>query len=281
MNMLIINFLLFVFIAFAEHKLAASVECLASVPDNERKELSRFFEEIIFKDSFGYTIFGDKPISFATYNVGKYIRHSDNYSSLIIERGEELWRKYAAILQSKNFVFKFQSFANIGRHEIYLINKKAVQEIAMKHLESFKKILGNDFTPEKLIQELECPATKIQDILHEHEGLFGILLGYGYKNAFAFQRKYELIASIQNILLHPLHLSTDQENILNENFIFFVTEKHSIVRKDNIINSPSIYNNLFSEYLLLKEESRNFGDEQNNPLNLFPLQQFPPAIFSL
>jgi hypothetical protein len=282
--------LLFIFVALFGQGLAISIgdssipERLISIPNNEKKALSRFFEDIIFKSSFGYTLFGNKPISFTAYETNKGILQTSDYSFLILERGEELWKKYAIVFPSSNFVFKFQAYK--GRHEIFLINRKAVLEIVTKHLDVFKKILGYEFVPEKLLQDLECPDTNILEVLHRHEGLFGILLGYGQNNAFAFQRKYDVIASLQNMLLHPLQLSQDQEAMLGENFLFFVTEKHSSIHEDNSKLSLTVYKNLFDEFLLLKKELRG-SNENRNPLDFFHLPSFmvraddPETLFLL
>lgn len=247
---------------------------LASITSDEKKELSAFFEEIILKDSFGYTIFGDKPISFAAYNTATYIDNFDDCSFLVLERGGEIWKKYADLFPNSNFIFKFESFVKDGRQEIYLINKKAVYSVVSDHIEIFKKNLGDDdFSPEKLLLALENKDTTIQGILHDNEGLFGILLGFGYKNSFAFQRKYEVISAIQYMLLHPLSLPLGNEAMLQEHFLLLTMRMpaSSSVKYENI--TISTCESLFNEFLTLKKELKSFHDKQSS-LELFSLPSF-------
>jgi hypothetical protein len=61
-----------------------------------------------------------------------------------------------------------------------------------EHLDCFREVLGQWVTPEKLILKISESKMSLFEVLNKNEGLFGILLGYGKNNAFAFKRYLEL-----------------------------------------------------------------------------------------
>ena len=169
-------------------------EKLHKLPEHDKKILDRFFEEIVINHSFGYTIFGNKPMSLAgcfsnlPYYQSRILRQS--YTTLLT--GITSWQRHKIDWPSKNFIFKFQKHLQGNRIMIYLINKKAVLEVVQQHIDLFCKVLQRSITPDQLLQELCREDTTVEEVLHDHEGLKGILLGYGVQNAFLYQRKEEI-----------------------------------------------------------------------------------------
>ena len=93
---------------------------LQKMPEDDKELLSLFFEALIRLDTFGYTIFGDKPISWTVYTSnprGNFIFPM----GAVYYRGGELWNKYLPSFYIKNFVFKLEHTGDV--YEIVLINK--------------------------------------------------------------------------------------------------------------------------------------------------------------
>jgi hypothetical protein len=237
---------------------------LASMQIKDKEELLFFFEEIIINDAFGYTLTGDKPMSFTTYSTNSKDILRDP-SCAFLTQGEALWKQYSALFPSKNFVFKFQTFPTDDNHQIFLINRKAVIAVVEKNLDLFRQILGNTTTPDKLLEELESNDRKIQEVLKHHEGLFGILLGFGRNNAMAFQKRDENIQTIQALLLHPVHIPEEKVSIIEEKWPFFLDWRINssiCIRTEGDPNKT--LENTIDEFIALQKELGGFNKSQNS-----------------
>ena len=96
-------------------------------------------------------------------------------------------------LTINNYVFLHEMDMEVeGIHVISLINKQAFLAKVQEHIDLFKSILGDHVTPECLLEKISAPHASLFKILKCHEGLYGILLGFGKNNSFAFKRRLEL-----------------------------------------------------------------------------------------
>ncbi len=173
-------------------------EKIRKLSEHDKKILERFFEEIVINHSFGYTLFGEKPMSLAgcftnlPYYQSSVLRQS--YATLLA--GMKTWKIHKEDLPTKNFLLKFQKLSQGGRFSIYLINKTATLKAIEKHIDFFCKVLKRDVTAEQLLMELCMQETTVEEVLHNHEGLKGILLGYGVRNALLYHRREEISESV-------------------------------------------------------------------------------------
>lgn len=168
-----------------------------TIPKEDREVLSAFFETLIRLEPFGYTIFGDKPISEACYSTKLKVRNFISPIEIIYWRGEQLWQKYSSHLNIKNFLFKFQHTEN--ECAIYLINKKSFLKTVEKHIDTFKKILGHDLTSEGLYLKLIDSKNSFGEVLKNDQCLIGILFGYGYKNSAIFKTRHESLLEYEYV----------------------------------------------------------------------------------
>ncbi len=160
------------------------------ISKSEREEMSLFFETLIRLDGFGYTIFGQKPVSSAGCWVNQPVPDAFFDKEAVYRRGQKLWEKYTP---SKNFVLKFEEKG--GWYGIIIINKPAFIHVVTEQQDEFRRILGPDITPENLLSQLIDPANSFEQIVKHDDGLLGILFGYGHKNAQMFKRKKQLLSS--------------------------------------------------------------------------------------
>ena len=153
-----------------------------------------FFRKVIAQDGVGYTLFGDKPISLTGYfdpiPTENWQRTRGN---TIVKLGWETWKRCYSQSAIRNYLF-FEEPSDIdpALKIVTLVNKRAFIDTVNAHREIFEQILGGKVTGQELLAKLENHETGLFDLLQYHEGLYGILLGYGKKNAFLFQRRMDL-----------------------------------------------------------------------------------------
>lgn len=166
-----------------------------SVALDECREFRDFVHYLFAQNELGYTLFGDKPLSFCFLPTGlPHIAVRDHAFKLYrrgersFRRGWSIWKKlqipednYCLIVHEEN------------QHPILaiLINKRAVREVFLKNVDSFFKYYDPDVTEQSLLEDLTKKETFYQTLFHEHR-ILGILLGYGKHNAELFHRRLEL-----------------------------------------------------------------------------------------
>jgi len=78
----------------------------------------------------------------------------------------------------------------------YIVNVPNVVWVINKHYQSFKELVGRDFQPYELVLEIQNEESKFWSQMDKPESaqahyLWGLLYGYGEKNAFLFKSMYE------------------------------------------------------------------------------------------
>ncbi|MBM3192286.1 MAG: hypothetical protein FJZ63_06535 [Chlamydiae bacterium] len=177
---------------------------LKTIPQEEKSSLEWFFQAHV--DTIPYVLFGSKPMattefldpfSSSTFSEGHdaddwlfFFFGSVSTWNLKTKKGWNTWKKYQHLLPSSNYIFlerKWNNWVNIT-----LINKKAFLDVVEKNLDIFQSVLGQDTTPQRVLESCITCNDILADALHNHDGLFGILLGYGTHNAKLFHRRFEI-----------------------------------------------------------------------------------------
>jgi hypothetical protein len=189
-----------------------------NISPDEQQEIKSLFRDLFFYDVFAYSLFGDKPLSIsrAILNSASQIDKLkllslDGYCFSILEhycepsthlkKKWETWCKYKDAFQTKKY-FLFQK--KIGSQiRLFIINKAAFLRTVNEHFTLFRHIIGPKFSAENLLEEMKKEDTDVFDILHHHEGLLGILLGFGKRNSMLFQKREDLIHSLGKDLRKP------------------------------------------------------------------------------
>lgn len=162
---------------------------------NDRVALEVFFRRIVSKVDFGYTIFGSKPVSITGYFDPLPAENIlvDKGENGIIRDGWEVWKRFRFLFPMKDYLFLEEASDVVSTlTEIILVNKLAFTETVNANLDLFRKVLRKEVSAEKMLAELEKGQTRLCDLLGRHEGLLGIVLGYGRENALLYQRRMEL-----------------------------------------------------------------------------------------
>ena len=173
---------------------------LRTVPQEDRESLEWFFRH--FWES-SYVLFGNKPMAFCCIQTTKPYKPQisevytfmDSICRLHLENfvqtnGWEAWKKHKHLFPSTHFVILENSHPD--ESTIVLINKHAFLNKIDENIDYFKKALGSKVTSKQVYEDCLKSRDLFQDVLKNHEGLIGILLGYGRTNAELFYRKLQI-----------------------------------------------------------------------------------------
>ena len=171
------------------------------MPRKDRRNLEQLFYAMIREDA-GYTLFGAKPMHmfgfYTPLSTCKWSVFLDSISprNLRIYRGWKSWQNYQHLLKNSEFIFFAEknpffedSYEKNPAVSAFLINKKAADEAIQAHLADFQTVLNRkNLNFEQLILEAKNQSF-FNDVLKGHQGLIGILFGYGRENAWLFEER--------------------------------------------------------------------------------------------
>ena len=242
---------------------SSSHTILQSIPEKDREVLDSFFQFLLSKDTFAYTLFGKKPMSVTPYIqvtsgatgiiYQRGIYHPSDYFTL--EKGWELWKNYGALFPSDEFVLKECKEDELVT--IFLINKSQVLNTISENLNTFEEILDRQIRPQDFLQQLCDPHQDIMESLNDSSSLLGILLGYGKTNAMLFERKSNILTHLVEKMTPPFSSRHDVENLQPFGQYFVNRCKSRTFIQTIPICSPSPqYNSLADEFndILSNEE---------------------------
>ena len=208
-TLLISVFLLSMILYFSIPKQASKIRL---IPQEDRWILEGFFRALILQEGGAFTLFGDKPITYDAY----FESQKDEVPNLLTagrcwqgnehcKAGWQVWEKYRHLFPSKDFLL-LAKHRNENWIEIILLNKALLTQKMQEHLCEFKSILGQGFTPESFLSQYEKSDDSLFHLLKEHHGLFGILLGFGKRNAWMYQERDRICVDDFRFTLktHPL-----------------------------------------------------------------------------
>jgi hypothetical protein len=189
------------------------------IPKRDQQAVENFLYRIIFEDEFGYTLFGNKPLTFHGYSTShnKYqldLRDSFYYQliSLVNFSNKKSFQealttsKYFNLGSDNDFVFIFEYDLSDHTYYIVFVNKKAFKETVESNLASFQKKFGN-LSPEMILKKFELERYAFFKELYKDELLLGIVLGYGSHNTELFVRRNHLLNLFNTISNHSNEIS--------------------------------------------------------------------------
>jgi len=186
-------------------------QILKKIPKDDLVFLDFFLRYLFLEEDFIYVLFGDKAMGvsgyFNPYRAENFLVSQNILLwNLNVKKGAEIFRKYQHLFSMKNCQMLF--IEKEDETEIVFINKKNFSRTFNKHQRDFQTILGSRISSKKLLRQMIDEKDVMGSTLHEHEGLLGILLGYGKHNAWMFHRRNELHRalhqfSLSSIRLHP------------------------------------------------------------------------------
>ncbi len=190
-----------------------TTEFIKNIPLEEQKELECLFYNLVNDSNFGYTLFGDKPVSIASYFK---ITPWENFIELgqcdeIFWQRWKIWEKYRNRFHIQNYLLLKEDSSNVN--EIFFINKKSFLDTLINHLDIFEAILKKKISPQKFLADIEERQISFYDSIQNNEILLGILLGYGKHNSFVFYQR---------------------QKILNKNCLNYYSNKNQLLRINSL-----------------------------------------------
>lgn len=169
------------------------------IPYYHRVCLKFFFKEFYLKDALGHVLFfNTKPVAITGFYEKKNRPIFKNFFANIIEnihdkcfeKSWNVWKKYECLFPHSNFIFAEDKtiFADGEQvRNIYAINKSSLLRCLENHEYIFREILGQNFSINEFIENLEMEKQVLPLINHD-EALLGIILGYGAESALGFKK---------------------------------------------------------------------------------------------
>lgn len=158
----------------------SSSEGLSQLSLNERALLREFFRRGIEIQHLGYVLFFDtKPMCMYPISFKK----DRSYRDKTIAKGWQVWKEHEALFPHEKFLIceEESPFSSEILH-VYVINKSMLRRCINNHLDEFVRVLGDGFSPDTFILEIEN-SKKIRSHICNDEMLLGILFGYGKESA--------------------------------------------------------------------------------------------------
>lgn len=238
-----------------------------SLLPEEQQELKLFFHCLFAENELGYTLLGDKPVSFCfLFSNLVHIATRDVVFRIFmgehpLYKGLKVWKNLKK--ETKNYsliVYEEKDHPEMA----ILINKKAFFEVFNKNIDVFKKHYRSDITAESFLIDLQDKKTFYDKLMYQHL-LIGIILGYGRHNAELFQRRWILSHSENKIpfSLNPKpgkgFSSVEEELLYLEQHLQILTKKYghlSLVTSVNFAADPSWPDTILlkRKYALLHKE---------------------------
>jgi hypothetical protein len=172
---------------------AAEGSSIASISSQDRESINQLFNFLIKEDHFGYTLFGDKPVSLSghfTITPWENIVERVNDQDGIFWKNWRIWEKYQQIFPLQNFILINEPSK---RHKnilnVILINKKEFIRVVNQNQRLFEAVLGYKISPHHMLQKIESGEITFVDSINDNQGLWGILLGYGKHNSMLYNQR--------------------------------------------------------------------------------------------
>jgi hypothetical protein len=178
-------------------KSQVSTNLIHALSEKEYQDLKLFFHNLFINNELGYTLFGDKPMSFCFPDAIKPQFSQRDFTYKIyfngdvpLFRGFAVWKKISTSINHEKYSFIIYEDSGYPTFVI-LINKECFIDTVNKNIDVFKKIYGSSITAKLILEKIENKSID-QDKLFNQHLLLGIMLGYGRNAAELFQRRWSL-----------------------------------------------------------------------------------------
>jgi hypothetical protein len=159
----------------------------------DRAFLEPFFEDLVTQETVGYVLLGEKPVALFSFiprlswsrPLTSLLSLKSYFSkeNLIRKKGMEIWKKYQGKMSDRFLVIEENRRFPISW--VFFIHKDLFCKIVDENRDEFEKVLERQVIGRELFEEARKHPFFLE-VLGKHDGLLGILLGYGRKNALGY-----------------------------------------------------------------------------------------------
>jgi hypothetical protein len=185
------------------------------IPSRDKRRIESFLRDFIVYNSGGYTLLGEKPVSFDCFTQPTFrwnLLHLWNAYFPTNWRKYQAWKtfqKYPDLIGCENFVFWEEPSPWVD----------CVRLVVLANQQALNRVLGEnerDFPPISM-EELRTKCL-LKDILKADEGLIGTVLGYGRNNAWVFKENRSALPKKSLFSTEIDHLFENKFAVLNFTF---------------------------------------------------------------
>ena len=162
-----------------------------SLSIKDKKRLSAFMENLFASDNFAFTILGSKPLSWACcqspfpFVDWSTFRASFRNYHRTLRLGWKTWEKYSDLFPSVH-LWKETPKPYSGWSSILIVNPDHFNAVVNENKKDFQEVLGRKIEDGFQLLDEAKNCSLMDEILHAHQALMGIVLGYGRNNSWKF-----------------------------------------------------------------------------------------------
>lgn len=169
-------------------------DAIHSIPSRDRRKIEELFAHFIQHDNLGFVLFGQtKTAAFCTiplsceYSIFPSVASPLKYQKHL-KQNWMIWNQYRHKFKHPNIIVceEYDFLSQRLFLQVFFIDKKKLQHILDEYQNEFKETLGENFSSEKFLTQLETKR-KLRPLLKHDEMLLGILLGFGRESSSAFR----------------------------------------------------------------------------------------------
>jgi hypothetical protein len=197
-------FFYFLFSTYSVESKNVRVEFSKTLNWERQNDLKLLFHELFADNELGYTLFGDKPMSFCfpstsviAFSIKDHIFKIYKRGTLPIFNALPAWNAVKQLKNCGNYIFITHE-RNGFPESVFLINKTRFLHVLSENIDVLKKTYGCKVTAESFLTDLINKKIEIEELFQQHL-LLGILLGYGRHNAELFQQREELLVGKKQV----------------------------------------------------------------------------------
>ena len=172
--------------------------------------MTKFFNDLMLDQSAIYTLWGSKPLTFATaylmdsYSEEEIQAYYDNLSEEEKKNGRivedydlpenwEKWEKISAKFPIKRYLLFRSKFDAEDPHSFYIffVNVLKTATVIQENYQLFRDTVGFDFDPLEVTLQIQNQDSEFWKIAFHRSLLVGILCGFGRDNSWAFHWKHK------------------------------------------------------------------------------------------
>jgi len=167
------------------------IASLSEIRVDDKEKIEKFFSYLLFDEGFSYVLFGSKPMSTTGFdkNIQPTCEEMLQHPMFELESLWQVWKKYSDSFPMKDFFLFTQS--RDGWFEVFLINKINALKTIEANLSLFRNKLERNLSPKEILENIITSRNVFIDGLNKSQALYGLLLGYGKKNAVGFEKYTE------------------------------------------------------------------------------------------
>lgn len=165
---------------------------VVSLTSYDKNCLELFFRALVTESAAGYSIYGNKPVSWEGFAKNDINLSTDDQiakQEAILREGYRVWVQSGLAEKTNKIAICATDEPSVtGVNDLFILNKQAFLKVVQANLPIFQYVLGPKVTPYLLLDQFIHARKPMLSTLRTDRVLNGIVLGYGTQNALVGSR---------------------------------------------------------------------------------------------